>query len=192
MREKKDYPILSFSSATEWEKWLHKNHAESDGIWLRFFKKDSGVSSVKYAEALDGALAYGWIDGQLKKYDEKSWLHKFTPRRSKSMWSKRNTEHIARLIKAGKMQPAGLKQVAAAKNDGRWEKAYESPGKMAMPTDFLEKLSKNKKAQAFFDTLSKSNTYAIAWRLHSVKKVETREKRLKDILAMLAQGKKFY
>lgn len=190
--DKANLPILSFPSPAEWSRWLAKNHDTAKGLWLRFFKKGSGVKSIIYAEALDEALCYGWIDGQLNKHDEDSYLQKFTPRGPKSVWSKRNTEHVKRLGEEGRMKPAGLKQVEAAKADGRWEKAYESPGKMAVPEDFLKALSKNKKAKAFFDTLNKANSYAIAWRLQTAKKQETREKRVKAIVEMLAKEEKFH
>lgn len=189
---KTDLPILSFKSQKDWASWLVKNHAKSNGIWLRLFKKDSGVATVTYAEALDEALCYGWIDGQLDKYDEKSWLRKFTPRRSKSIWSKKNIEHLNRLTDSGKMKPAGLKEVEAAKADGRWGKAYDSPSAMQVPEDFLKELSKNKKAKAFFETLNKANTYAIAWRLQTAKRPETRAKRMQAILKMLKRGEKFH
>lgn len=159
---------------------------------MRLFKKDSGVATVTYAEALDEALCHGWIDGQLDKYDDKSWLRKFTPRRPKSFWSKRNIEHVNRLIDAGKMKPAGLKEVEAAKADGRWGRAYDSPSAMQVPDDFLTELSKHKKAQAFFKTLNKANTYAIAWRLQTAKRPETRAKRMQAILAMLKRGEKLH
>lgn len=183
---------LSFRSAKEWERWLAKHHADSSGIWLRFFKKHSGIDSVAYDEALDEALCYGWIDGQVQRYDDKSWLRKFAPRRSKSIWSKRNIHHVARLLKAHKMKPAGLKQVEAAKADGRWEKAYDSPSAMQTPEDFLKALARNKKAKAFFRSLNKVNTYAIAWRLQTAHKAGTREKRMKAILEMLAKGEKLH
>jgi len=189
---KTDLPIISFKSPKDWASWLAKNHAKSNGIWLRLFKKDSGVATVTYAEALGEALCYGWIDDQLEKYDEKSWLRKFTPRRPKSVWSKRNIEHVNRLTDAGKMKPSGLKEVEAAKADGRWEKAYDSPSAMQVPDDFLKELAKDKKAQAFFETLNKANTYAIAWRLQTAKKSETRAKRMKAILEMLKRGEKFH
>lgn len=189
---KTDLPIISFKSPRDWASWLDKNHAKSSGIWLRLFKKDSGVASVTYAEALDEALCYGWIDGQLEKCDEKSWLRKFTPRRPKSVWSKRNIEHINRLTAAGKMKPAGRKEVEAAKADGRWERAYDSPSAMQVSEDFLKELSKNKKAKAFFETLNKANTYAIAWRLQTAKKPETREKRMKKFIQMLENGEKLH
>ena len=192
MKPSDDPPVLSFASAQKWEAWLAKNHARPEGIWLRFFKKGSGKKTVTYAEALDGALCYGWIDSQLKKYDEISYLQKFTPRRSKSVWSKINIGHVERLIQAGKMKPVGLQKIEEAKKDGRWEKAYDSQGKMEMPADFLKRLAKNKKAKAFFETLNKANTYAIGWRLQTAKRPETREKRMKEILAMLAKGEKFH
>lgn len=188
----KTVPILSFESQKAWEKWLSKNYSNADGIWLRFFKKGSGVQTVVYAEALDVALCYGWIDAQVNKFDELSYRQKFTPRRAKSIWSKRNIEHAERLIKDGKMKEAGFAQIEAAKKDGRWEKAYDSPSTMVMPEDFLKMVSKNKKAKAFFDTLTKANTYAIAWRLQTAKKPETRERRMKALLAMLERGEKLY
>jgi len=187
-----DLQILSFKSPKAWASWLAKNHSTSSGLWLRLFKKDSGVATVTHAEALDEALCYGWIDGQLEKYDEKSWLRKFTPRRPKSIWSKRNVEHVNRLTQAGKMKPSGLKEVEAAKADGRWGRAYDSPSAMQVPEDFLKALSKDKKAQAFFETLNKANTYAIAWRLQTAKKPETRAKRMQAILKMLKRGEKLH
>jgi uncharacterized protein YdeI (YjbR/CyaY-like superfamily) len=186
------FEIISFESATAWESWLAENHAVSAGVWLRFFKKGSDVDSVTHDQALDEALCYGWIDGQIQKHDDKSWLQKFTPRRAKSVWSKRNIEHVARLTKAKKMKQAGLRQIQAAKTDGRWEMAYDSPSNMRMPQDFLERLAENKKAEAFFKSLTRANTYAIGWRLQTAKKPETREKRMKAILQMLAKGEKFH
>jgi uncharacterized protein YdeI (YjbR/CyaY-like superfamily) len=185
-------PISSFKSPKDWASWLAKNHAKSSGLWLRLFKKDSGVATVTYAEALDEALCHGWIDGQLDKYDEKSWLRKFTPRRPKSVWSKRNIEHVNRLLAAGKMNSAGLKEVEAAKADGRWGRAYDSPSAMQVPADFLKELSKDKKAKAFFETLNKANTYAIAWRLQTAQKPETRAKRVQAMLEMLKRGEKLH
>ncbi len=192
MKPTVEAPVLSFTSPQKWEAWLAKNHAKLEGIWLRFFKKGSGVKTVVYAEALDSALCYGWIDSQLKRFDEISYLQKFTPRRSKSVWSKINIGHVERLINTGRMKPAGLQKIEEAKKDGRWEKAYDSQGKMEIPEDFLKRLAKNKKAKAFFETLNKTNTYAIGWRLQTAKRPETREKRMKEILARLAMGKKFH
>ncbi len=185
----KQVPTESFTSAGEWRRWLCENHALSDGVRLRIFKNDSGVRTVTYAEALDEALCFGWIDGQKQKCDEKSWLQKFTPRRPKSLWSKRNRERVAQLIEEGRMTPPGLKQVEAAKEDGRWNDAYDAQSAMTVPHDFLDRLSENEQALAFFGTLSRANIYAIAWRLQTAKKPETREKRMQTILEMLAQGK---
>jgi uncharacterized protein YdeI (YjbR/CyaY-like superfamily) len=190
--EKQEPPVLNFQTPDQWEDWLSKNYTLEVGVWLRFFKKASGVKTMTYDEALDLALCYGWIDGVAKGYDEQSWLQKYTPRRKRSIWSKRNTERVERLIKEGKMREPGLKQIELAKADGRWERAYEGQSKMTVPEDFLNELKKSKKAYEFFQTLNKTNTYAIAWRLHTAKKPETREKRMKSILEMLSLGKKFH
>jgi uncharacterized protein YdeI (YjbR/CyaY-like superfamily) len=184
--------IVPFPSPRHFERWLAKNHATSAGIWLQFFKKASGVKTVTYAQALDVALCYGWIDGQVKKFDEQSYLQRFTPRRSRSTWSKRNQSHVRRLIKEGRMQAAGLREVQAAKRDGRWRAAYNSPSKMKVPEDFLLELSKDPKAKAFFETLNRANLYAIAWRLQTATRAATREKRMRAILAMMARGEKFH
>lgn len=188
----KEYPVLFFETPAAFRKWLEKNHAVASGIWLRMYKKKSGVASINYDLALDEALCYGWIDGQVKTYDEQSYIQKFTPRRTRSMWSKRNIEHVARLEKEGRMMPSGIKEVEAAKADGRWDVSYDSPSNMGAPEDFLKELSKNKKSAEFFNSLSKANQYAINWRLQTAKKPETREKRMKLILEMLAKGMKFH
>ena len=147
---------------------------------------------MTYAEALDQALCFGWIDGQKKPYDTQSWLQRFTPRRPRSGWSKRNTQHAERLIKSGQMAPAGVREVKAAKADGRWKAAYDSFSKAAVPDDFLSQLAKNKKAKAFFETLNKTNLYSIAYRLQTAKRPETREKRAREIIAMLGRREKFH
>jgi uncharacterized protein YdeI (YjbR/CyaY-like superfamily) len=187
-----DLPVISFTSLDDWEAWLEKNHAGCSGIWLRIYKKGSGVKSVSYPEALDGALCFGWIDGLKRPFDSKSWIQRFTPRRPKSLWSKINTGHVERLTGIGKIRPAGLAAIEAAKKDGRWHVAYHSPGKAAIPKDFLAALSKNKKAKVFFETLNKTNLYSIAWRLQTAKKPATRERRMTAILDMLAKEKKFH
>ena len=184
-------PILEFKTAKAFETWLVKNHDNSNGLWLKIFKKDSWENTISYAEALDVALCYGWIDGQKKAYDEQAWLQKFCPRGKKSIWSKVNTGHVERLINEGRMRPAGLKAVEKAKADGSWEKAYDSPSKLTIPEDFLKELSKNKKAEAFFMGLNKTNLFSIGFRLQTAKKPETREKRMKEIIEMLAKGEKF-
>src|SRR5262249_5070117 len=176
----------------EFRGWLEANHVGSEGIWLRIFKKESGEQSITYSEALEQSLCFGWIDGQKQPYDESSWLQKFCPRRAKSGWSRINTQHVERLIKTGQMTHAGLAVVEAAKADGRWQAAYDSPRNAAPPEDFLKALGKDKKAKAFFETLNKANVYAIVYRLQTAKKPETRAKRLKMILEMLARSEKFH
>jgi len=188
----KKMDTLAFPTEKDFRKWLAKNHATSEGIWLRIYKKGSDVETVTYAEALDEALCFGWIDGQRKPMDEDSWLQKFTPRRPRSGWSRVNTEHVERLIKEKKMTAAGMKQVEAAKADGRWDAAYESFSRSTLPDEFMAALAKNKKAKVFFESLNKTNRYAISHRLQTAKREETRQKRIKDIVAMLARGEKFH
>ncbi len=190
--EKRDYPVRSFKTAAAFRRWLEAQHGRAAGLRLRFFKKNSGEKSITYAEALDVALCYGWIDGHVKKFDEKSWLQKFTPRRTRSRWSKRNVEHAERLIRNELMHKAGMAAIEAAKADGRWEAAYDSPRNMQAPADFLERLGKNKKALAFFKTLNRVNVYAIAYRLQAPKKPETRERRMVAILEMMRRGEKLH
>jgi uncharacterized protein YdeI (YjbR/CyaY-like superfamily) len=185
-------PILRFRSSSEFRKWLAANHRQSDGIWLRIFKKDSGEPTVTYAEALDEALCFGWIDGLKQSHDERSWRQRFTPRRPKSGWSKINTGHAKRLIRAGRMRAAGQAQINAAKKDGRWTAAYDSQSKASFPEDFLVALRRNKKAFAFFESLSKANRYAVAYRLQTAKKPETKQRRMEMILAMLTRGEAFH
>lgn len=184
-------PIMEFQTAETFETWLKKNHDTSKGLWLKIFKKDSGKKTITYAESLDVALCYGWIDGQKKAHDQHAWLQKFCPRGAKSIWSKINTGHVERLINEGRMRPAGLKAVEKAKADGRWEKAYDSPRNLTIPDDFLKELSKNKKAEAFFKSLNKTSLFSIGFRLQTAKKQETRDKRMRDIIEMLAKGEKF-
>ena len=189
---KPDLPVIPFSKSLEWEQWLEQNHAVSKGIWLLMYKKATGIASVNYAQVLDVALCYGWIDGQRKSIDELSYMQRFTPRRARSIWSKRNIKHIACLTKEGRMKLAGLKEAEAAKADGRWEQAYDSPANMSLPDDFLTNLKNDKKAFAFYKSLNKANQYAIAWRLQTAKRPETKEKRMNEILAMLKREEKFH
>ena len=187
-----ELPVRSFASEAAFEKWLQTNHAHSPGLWVRFFKKSATRKALAYKGALDVALCYGWIDGQLKKFDDSSYLHKFTPRGAKGVWSSLNRKHVERLTKESRMRPAGLAAVAAAKKDGRWDKAYDSSSSMKMPTDFLTVLAKAKQAKAFFDTLDRANLYSIAWRLQTAKTPETRQRRMEAIVTMLGQKKKFH
>jgi uncharacterized protein YdeI (YjbR/CyaY-like superfamily) len=183
---------LAFKSSSDFRAWLTAHHLTCDGIWLRIYKKDSGQATVTYAEALDHALCFGWIDGQKNRYDELSFLQRFTPRRPRSGWSKLNTQHVDRLVKNGMMTPAGLKAVEAAKADGRWEAAYASPRNAEPPADFLKALNRDQQAKAFYATLSRANIFAIVYRLQTAKKTETRERRMQNILAMLSRGEKFH
>ena len=185
-------PPRSFRSSQELRAWLAKEYARATNLFLRIYKKDSGVVSVTYAEALDQALCFGWIDGQKLPLDGISWVQKFTPRRSKSGWSKRNITHVNRLIQAGQMTPAGLKQVEAAKADGRWVAAYDSPANATVPPEFMKELARNTKAKQFFSTLNRANLYAIAYRLQTAKRSETKSKRMKLIIEMLARREKFH
>jgi uncharacterized protein YdeI (YjbR/CyaY-like superfamily) len=184
-------PTIEFKTAKAFETWLEKNHDNSNGLWLKIFKKDSGKKTISYAEALEVALCYGWIDSQKQAFDEQAYLQKFCLRRDKSIWSKINIGHVERLINEGRMKPAGLKAIEKAKADGNWEKAYDSPSKMTIPDDFLKELSKNKKAEAFYMGLNKTNLFSIGFRLQTAKKQETREKRMKEIIEKLAKGGKF-
>ncbi|HEX9002341.1 MAG TPA: YdeI/OmpD-associated family protein [Blastocatellia bacterium] len=180
-----EIPVILFATPKDWETWLKENQAESKGLWLRLAKKNSGIESVTYAEALDVALCYGWIDGQKKSYDEATFLQKFTPRGAKSIWSKINREKVEALIKARRMKPAGLNAVESAKQDGRWEAAYDSQSKATVPEDFQAALDQNEKAQAFFATLKSVNRYAILFRIQTARKAETREKRIRQFIEML-------
>lgn len=192
MKNKISEEIFSFKSPSLFRKWLIKNHKDNNGFWLRIFKKNSGEKTVSYQDALEEALCFGWIDGQKKTFDEKSWIQRFTPRRPRSLWSKRNTNIIAKLIKEKRIHPFGLEQVKLAKSDGRWEKAYDSSKDMKISDDFLKEIKKFKKAHAFFMTLNKANLFAIAWQLQTAKKEETRERRMTTIIEMLKRGEKFH
>jgi len=187
-----ELPTLPFESKKKWADWLAKQHDKFTGVWLKLAKKDSGISSVTYEEALDVALSHGWIDGQKKGFDDNYWLQKFTPRGPRSIWSKINTEKAEKLIASGEMKPAGLKAVEAAKQDGRWEAAYSSQKNMAVPEDFQAALDKNKKAKAFFATLNSVNRYAILFRIQTAKKAETRARRIQQFVEMLERGAKLY
>lgn len=179
-----DYPIRLFADRAAFRKWLSAHHASEPGLWLRIAKAASPLRSVTYAEALDVSLCFGWIDGQKRSYDAESFLQKFTPRQKRSPWSKRNREHVARLIAAGEMHPAGLSAVDAAKADGRWDRAYDSPGKATVPDDLQAALDAHPEAKAFFETLKGANRYAILYRIQTAVKSETRARRIAEFVAM--------
>jgi uncharacterized protein YdeI (YjbR/CyaY-like superfamily) len=174
--------VKFFKTQSELRRWLKKNHRDAKELWIGFYKKTSGKTGVTYAQALDEALCFGWIDGIKKGLDETSFANRFTPRRPKSIWSKININHVERLTKGGLMMAAGLEHVELAKKDGRWERAYDSPKNAEIPKDFLDALNKNKKAKAFFATLNKTNLYSITFRLQNSKKPETRERWVSKIM----------
>ena len=187
-----ELPIELFEDQDAWAAWLESNHADSPGLWLRHAKKASGLASVSYAEALDVALCYGWIDGQKKSYDESSWLQKWTPRGAKSIWSKINREKALKLIEQARIQPAGLAEVERAKQDGRWEAAYDSHSTATVPDDLQAALDSNAEAGAFFATLNSTNRYAILFRIQTAKKAETRAKRIREFIGMLERHEKMH
>jgi uncharacterized protein YdeI (YjbR/CyaY-like superfamily) len=191
-KSKSEPPVIAFANQQGWEKWLKANHLASPGIWMQLAKKASSTPSVTYAEAIETALCYGWIDGQKRSYNGETWLQKFTPRSGKSIWSKINREKALSLIESGRMKPAGLTEVERAKQDGRWEQAYDSPANAAVPADLQAALDKNTKAKSFFTTLEGWNRYAILWRLQTAKKPATRAKRLSLFVGMLERGEKIH
>lgn len=188
----KDLPVLSFTSQQDWRNWLEENHNQPKGVWLKHAKKASGKTSVSYTEALDEALCYGWIDSLVQKYDDDYYLQKYTPRGPRSVWSKINVGKVEALINKGKMQPAGLAAIELAKQDGRWDAAYDSQSTSKVPEDFQAALDKNPKAKRFFETLTKANVYAFCWRIQTAKKPETRKARIERFIEMLNRGEKLH
>lgn len=184
--------ILLFENQQSWEAWLEEHQTETKGVWLKIAKKGTGIPSVDYADALEGALCYGWIDGQKAALDDQYWLQKFTPRRPNSRWSKQNCDKAEALIASGRMRPAGYRQVELAKEDGRWEAAYASQSQITIPDDFQSELDKDQKAKAFFSTLNSINRYAILYRIQTAVKPETRAARIKKFIDMLSKGEKIY
>jgi uncharacterized protein YdeI (YjbR/CyaY-like superfamily) len=190
--KKSDLPIIPFASREAWETWLEEHHTTSDGLWLKIARKGSSIDTVSYAEALEVALCYGWIDGQKASFDDHHWLQRFTPRRPRSKWSKVNRQKATELIESGEMKPAGLREVERAKADGRWDAAYDAQSTAKVPEDLLRELEKNDKAREFFATLDSRNRYAILYQIQDAKKPETRVRRLQKYVAMLAEKKKLY
>jgi len=187
-----ELPELLVPDATAWRAWLAENHASSPGVWLVLTKKGGRVTELDYAAALDEALCFGWIDGQVGRRDEGSMRQRFTPRRSRSAWSRRNVEHIARLTAEGRLMPAGQAAVDAAKADGRWEVAYAGPAANELPGDLAAALAARPAAQAMWDTLTSQNRYAITYRVGQAKRAETRAKRIAEFVAMLERGETFH
>jgi uncharacterized protein YdeI (YjbR/CyaY-like superfamily) len=181
-------PIVQFADTAAWNKWLEEHHAASPGVWLKIAKKASGIATVNHAEALEEALCYGWIDGQRAPHDESFFLQRFTPRRPRSKWSQVNRDKVIKLIAAGRMKPAGLAQIEAAKQDGRWEAAYAPQSSQAIPEDFQRALEQNPAAYEFFKTLRGTRRYSFLYRIQDAKRPETRARRIEQFVAMLANG----
>jgi uncharacterized protein YdeI (YjbR/CyaY-like superfamily) len=187
-----ELPTLLFAAPADFETWLEDHGDEPDGLWLKIAKKGAPEPSVTYAEALDLALCFGWIDSQKRGFDETHFLQRFTPRRPRGRWSRINRDKVEALIAAGKMRPAGLAEVEAAKADGRWEAAYEGQRTAEVPEDLQRELDANPAAREFFAGLDSTNRYAIVYRLNDAKKPQTRERRLRKFLAMLERGEKIH
>jgi uncharacterized protein YdeI (YjbR/CyaY-like superfamily) len=185
---KTEQPVLFFATPAALEAWMDGHGEESDGIWLKFAKKDSGIESVVYAEAVEIALSHGWIDGQAKRLDDRHYLQRFTPRRSRSKWSKINREKAERLIAEGRMGPAGLREVERAKEDGRWDEAYDSPSTATVPDDFQAALDAEPAAAEFFASLGSTKRYSFLYRITDAKRPETRAKRIAEYVELLARG----
>jgi len=185
---KTEQPVLFFATQADLESWMDEHGEESDGIWLKFAKKDSGIESVVYAQAVAVALSYGWIDGQAKRLDDHHYLQRFTPRRPRSKWSKINREKAERLIAEGRMRPAGLREVERAKQDGRWDEAYDSPTTATVPDDFQAALDAEPAAAEFFSSLGSTKRYSFLYRIADAKRPETRAKRIAQFVELLARG----
>ncbi|MBX5443153.1 MAG: YdeI/OmpD-associated family protein [Solirubrobacteraceae bacterium] len=183
-----DLPVERFADAAAFEAWLEAEHARAPGVWLELARKGTGIASVTYEEAVDVALCFGWIDGHTRSVDATWYRQRFTPRRPRSRWSKRNTQRAERLIAAGRMRPAGLAEVERAKADGRWDAAYHGPATMAVPPDLQAALDADPEAAASFAALDSRNRYSILYRLHDAKRPETRARRLAQFVEMLRRG----
>lgn len=185
-------PVIAFATPVLFNRWLNKHHTEHGGVWIQFFKVASGHPTITYAQALDVALCHGWIDGPVRKGDDVCWIHKFTPRRKRSVWSQINKAHIERLTLEGLMKPAGHAAVELAKADGRWDAAYASSSTFEESAEFRAALKMSKPASKFYATLTKANRYAFYYRLHNAKKPETKERKIVEFIAMLERGETFH
>jgi uncharacterized protein YdeI (YjbR/CyaY-like superfamily) len=188
----RDLPVHSFGSRAEWAAWLEREHSSAAGVWLAIARKGGGAESVSYAEALDVALCYGWIDGRKDRLDDQTWLQRFTPRRARSRWSKRNRGRAEELIESGAMAPAGLREIERARADGRWDAAYDSHSTATVPADLAAALDNDHAARDFFATLDSNNRYAILYRIQEARRPETRARRIAKYVAMLRAGEKIH
>ncbi|HTX31913.1 MAG TPA: YdeI/OmpD-associated family protein [Solirubrobacteraceae bacterium] len=184
-----ELPVVEAKDQRAWRRWLDANHERVDGVWLKLAKKASPTPTVSYGEALEEALCFGWIDGQVRRFDEHFYLQRFTPRRAKSKWSQNNTEKAEKLIAAGRMHPVGLAQVEAAKADGRWDAAYPAQSQATVPEDFQAALERSPQARRFFETLAGSARYAFLYRLHDVRDPQRRAERIAGYIERLAAGR---
>jgi uncharacterized protein YdeI (YjbR/CyaY-like superfamily) len=187
-----ELPVLEFASADELEVWLEENHGSSEGIQLKIAKKGSGIPSVTHAEALELALCFGWIDSRRDALDERHFLQRFTPRRPRGRWSRINRDKAEQLIESGRMRPAGLAEVEAAKADGRWDDAYLGQRAAEVPEDLRRELDRRPAARDFFEQLDSANRYAILYRLDEAKRPQTRERRLRRFVEMLERRERFH
>lgn len=187
-----DIPVKAFATARAWERWLAKEAATSEGLWIRLAKQGSEIVSISYEEAVEVALCYGWIDGQKAPVDEQFWLQRFTPRRPGSRWSKINCGRVEALLAAGRMKPGGRREVERAKADGRWDAAYAGQATMPVPEDLAAALAKDAEARRFFSTLDAANRYAILYRIHDAKQPETRARRIAQFVEMLSRHETVY
>lgn len=187
-----ELPELLIADAPAWREWLEQHHADSPGVWLVLHKKGGEVTTLTYSQALDEALCFGWIDGQLGRRDASSYRQRFTPRKARSAWSAHNADHVARLSAEGRMHPAGHAAVDAAKADGRWDKAYAGQGSATMPEDLTSAIAANPAAAAMLETLSSTNRYALIYRVNAVKRAETRARKIAQFVEMLARGETVY
>ncbi|MQQ99847.1 YdeI/OmpD-associated family protein [Glaciimonas soli] len=185
-------PIHHFEQQQDWTAWLKENHSTSPGLWLQFTKKGIDIPSVSYAEAVETALCFGWIDGQKQAHSEQFWLQRFTPRSDKSVWSKINKEKALALIKTGVMQAAGLQAIESARKNGSWDAAYDPASKATVSSDFQAALDSNARAKSFFETLNSANRYAVLYRIQTAKKAETRAKRISQLVEMLERHEKIH
>ena len=191
-RPQSDLPLLRCVNKTEWSDWLGSHHEQSPGVWLIIAKIDSSEPSVTYPEAVEAALCYGWIDGQKRSHSPAAWLQKFTRRGKKSIWSKINRDKALALIERGEMKPPGMTEVDRAREDGRWQAAYDPPSRASVPADFQVALDGSPEAQKFWSTLNSANRYAVLFRIQNVKKAETRAKRIEQFVAMLERHEKLH
>jgi uncharacterized protein YdeI (YjbR/CyaY-like superfamily) len=185
-----DLPIVAFPSAAEWEEWLEANHADSRGVWVRIAKRDSGLDSVRYPEVLDVALCFGWIDGQRRAGDERTFLQRMTPRGPRSRWSRINRDRADELAGEGRMRPAGKARMEEARADGRWDAAYQPQSRATVPADLRAALDANPAAREAFAGLDSRNRYAVLYRVEDAKRPETRARRIEQFVAMLAEGRR--